>query len=415
MWRAFLLVALVFQSSLFGQDYSGWIGKRVITRYGTVLRIGNTVVGDENRQKLTSASGKDSAEFFVYRIDQVNGPWLWLTEETRGTQGWVKIENVIPYDQAIDYFTNEIRASPGNATNYVNRGLIWAERKELDIAIADFSEAIRLDPKSEGAYINRGSAFDDKKEYDKAIADYTEALRISPRDVVAYVNRGTAWHKKNNEDMAIADFSEAIRLEPTDEVAFNNRGNAWLAKKEYDKAVADYDQAIRLTPKWAYPYNNRGNAWRKKREYEKAITDYSEAIRLDPKWSYPYGNRGYVWLVVKEYDKSLADSNEAIRLNPKSSSPYRHRAWLWATCPDANRRDGKKAIDSATRACELSEWKDAENIDALAASYAETAEFAKAVEWQEKANKLYSNPEDWKSGEKRLRLYTDKKPYRDND
>ncbi len=83
--------------------------------------------------------------------------------------------------------------------------------------------------------------------------------------------------------------------------------------------------------------------------------------------------------------------------------------------PEERLRDGKKAIELATRACELSEWKEAYKLGTLAAAYAEVGEFDKAIEWQEKANRLFTDAEDKKKGEERLKLYKDKKPYRDKD
>ena len=105
MWRAFLFAALIIPTSLFGQDNSAWVGKRVITHFGAVLQIGNQVVDDEKRSINLSVSGKDRNTLRVYRVEQINGNWLWLKAEKEGVEGWVKAEYVIPYDQAIDYFT----------------------------------------------------------------------------------------------------------------------------------------------------------------------------------------------------------------------------------------------------------------------------------------------------------------------
>ena len=161
---ALLLAALVVPFSVFGQDNSGWIGQRVITHFGAVLQIGNQVVDDEKRSTNLPVSGKDRRVFRVYRVEHVNGHWLWLKAEKEGIEGWVKAEFVIPYDQAIDYFTNQIRSNPTGGVWYLRRGTLWCEKSEYDIAIADFNEAIRLDPSNEVAFYNRGIAWHFKKE-----------------------------------------------------------------------------------------------------------------------------------------------------------------------------------------------------------------------------------------------------------
>jgi len=67
----------------------------------------------------------------------------------------------------------------------------------------------------------------------------------------------------------------------------------------------------------------------------------------------------------------------------------------------------------ATRACELTNWKEANHLDTLAAAYAECGDFAHAIEYQEKAQGLYKDEKDRKKGRDRLALYREKKPYRD--
>ena len=262
-----IALVLVGPPALHAQAGDGWVGKRVVERYpGFRLRIENQVI--------------DPKGIRIYRVEQVNGPWLWLKAEGRGLSGWAPADLVVPVDQAIAFFTDSIRASPGDSHGYVMRALIWRqERKEVDLALGDLNEAIRLDP---------------------TVADLWTA-------------RGLAWHYK------------------------------------------------------------------------------------------------------EEYDKAIADHSEAIRLDPKLAPAYVNRAWLWATCPDAKYRDGKRAVESATRACELSEWKEADWISTLAAAYAEAGDFEAVVKWQSKANELYPAAEDKKQGEERLELYRKKKPYRETN
>jgi tetratricopeptide (TPR) repeat protein len=191
----------------------------------------------------------------------------------------------------------------------------------------------------------------------------------------------------------------------------------WLPASQvvlFDQAINFYTQEIAANPGNYRAWNQRGIIWDEKKEYDIAIADYNEAIRLNPASFKTYQGRGIAWHNKKEYDKAIGDFNEVMRLDPKGADAYNELAWLWATCPDERFRDGKKAVALATRACELTEWKDAEILDTLAAAYAELGDFEKAVEWQEKTNKRLAE-ELRKGGEERLKLYKEKKPYRETE
>lgn len=161
-------------------------------------------------------------------------------------------------------------------------------------------------------------------------------------------------------------------------------------------------------------YHNRSLAWSNKKEYDRAIADSSEAIRLDPKSAAAYNNRGYAQRKKKEYEIAIVDYSEAIRLDPKLAIAYCNRAWLWATCPVEAIRDGKRAVESATRACELSGWKEAYDLGTLAAAHAEAGDFDAAVRWQTKMLEILpKDDKEYEASHARLKLYQDKKPYRD--
>ena len=113
----------------------------------------------------------------------------------------------------------------------------------------------------------------------------------------------------------------------------------------------------------------------------------------------------------KDYEKALADYSEAIRLEPGSVEGHNNRAWIWATCPDAKYRDGKRAVESGPRACELTKWKDATYLDTLSAAYAEASQFDEAVKCQTKAIGLLTDEKEKADYGARLKLYQERKPY----
>jgi hypothetical protein len=55
-----------------GQEPRGWLGQRVITRFGTPLKIGRQVV-DDGKGEPRSLSGEELT-LQVYRVEYVRGP-----------------------------------------------------------------------------------------------------------------------------------------------------------------------------------------------------------------------------------------------------------------------------------------------------------------------------------------------------
>jgi tetratricopeptide (TPR) repeat protein len=333
------------------------------------------VVIRDSELRIPSGTVAEVWPGLVLKVSVVNDKWLWVSQ---GKPGWIDSGDVIPLDaKAIDRLNELLVAVPDSGRLLSGRAAVWRELGDLDKAIADCSAAIRSEPNSAEFLNNRGFMWTEQREYDKAIADFGHALALDPNHAAAHDNRGLAWGAKGVSDKAIEDHTAAIRLDPSNSRFYNNRGNAHSAAGDYDKALDDFNQAIRLDPQEAVFYNNRGNA-----RYFR-----------------------------KEYDKALAEFGEAIQLDPTDPVAYNSRAVLLATCPDDKHRDGKKAIADATKACELTDWNDAEAIDTLAAACAEAGDFAKAIEWQKKAIEL-ADDDDKPELESRLELYEAGKPYR---
>jgi serine/threonine protein kinase/Tol biopolymer transport system component/Flp pilus assembly protein TadD len=116
--------------------------------------------------------------------------------------------------------------------------------------------------------------------------------------------------------------------------------------------------------------------------------------------------------VEQEFVKVLEFSRRRLGARPLQ---LKELARLQATYPAAEFRDGAKAVENATKACELTDWKNADYVDTLAASYAEAGDFDLAVKCQKKAIDLLTedaSAESRSNYESRLNLYQSGKPYR---
>jgi tetratricopeptide (TPR) repeat protein len=123
--------------------------------------------------------------------------------------------------------------------------------------------------------------------------------------------------------------------------------------------------------------------------------------------------RGPYWSARGEYRRALAAYEEALQDDPERHGALNDLAWLVATCPEATLRDGKRAVELASRACRITNFAHESYVDTLAAAHAEAGDFQTAVELQRKAIGMLS-PGDPNAESYRVRLdgYRANKPYR---
>lgn len=296
------------------------------------------------------------------------------------------------------------------------RAVQLLQQEQWDEAIFQFTEILQDHPEDIDAYMLRATAFTRKGDHQRAVADYTAAIRLEPSPL-ALRARARTYLRLQKYGEAIADFDRVLALSPDDATTLVNRGQVQLAQKQYDQASKDLDRALALKPNGeeaALAYLTRGRVHFERKNFAAAVADFSEAVRRQPGQAPALDHRGAAHHRLGQFEQADADYRESLRLDPKFPNSHNKLAWLLATCPEPKWRDGKKALEHATTACQLTNWKDSICLESLAAAHAELGQFDEAVKWQEKAlGKAGFPEEERKEGERRLGLYKEKRAYRD--
>lgn len=282
----------------------------------------------------------------VLVVTQRNKEWLWIPI----LGGWIKVNDVKSPEELIQLLDNSIESEP------------TADRYQL-----------------------RGIAHQVLKNYEEALADFNASLKLKADNSHLYVNRGNIWRLKNKHSEALKDLNSAIKLDRSNANALNIRGLIYFNNGEAQKAINDFSEAIRINPQMISALNARGIAYRELKQTELALKDFNQAIQANNFVSEVFSNRASLWEQKKMFESAIKDYKRAIELNPSSAVAHNDLAWLYVTCDDSKYRNPKAAVSHAERACELTEFEDANLLDTLATAYIENEQIDKAVEFLNKA------------------------------
>jgi tetratricopeptide (TPR) repeat protein len=213
-------------------------------------------------------------------------------------------------------------------------------------------------------------------------------------------------------DDAVADFTEVLRQAPQTREALVLRAHASVNIGDADQALEDCEAALKLQPNDMDLLRFRANIYRKRGEYDTAEKLDREANKLVLSSSPDrLHRRGRHELNVGHYPSASRYFERELKLEPHNAEYLNDVAWLAAACPEGEFRNGTRAVELALEACQLTQWGDCRLLDTLAAAYAETGQFDKAVRMQLKATDL-APPEQQENYRRRSRMYQEGKPYR---
>ena len=187
--------------------------------------------------------------------------------------------------------------------------------------------------------------------------------------------------------------------------------------EKYDSAIKDYSKAVELDPADKWSYSNRALCWGRKGETGNQIADHTSALKIDPKYATSLGWRASAYMDAKQYTKSKSDFTAALALEEVAddSTIISNYSWLLAACPDDTVRDGALALKLATKAADLTDWKESWIIDNIAAAHAELGNFDKAIEVAQEAIRKSESEEERKDIQTRLDSYKKNQPARFTD
>jgi tetratricopeptide (TPR) repeat protein len=317
--------------------------------------------------------------------------------------------------ESIEQFHLALDDRPGYAEAHNNLGSAMLAGHSVPEAEIQFKAAIEDNPDFAEAHNNLGSVYAAEGKTDDAVEEYRKAIAISPGHAPAYNNLGLALAAKGDLDAAIVEFRKAVELEPARAEAEDNLGHALMAKGSVDEALPHFKKALDLDPESAEFQTNLGIALAKQGRLADAVPHFERALALSPDTVDARYYLGKALVMSGNGAEGLAYWRQALNTDPDNLQVLNDSAWVLATSSDSALRDGNAALPLAEHAVELTSSREPAILGTLAAAFAETGRFDKAIELEQRATELATqqgNSALAKRLNERLALYKDKTPIR---
>lgn len=317
------------------------------------------------------------------------------------------------FEAALTDVNKALELDPDQAMTQELKGLVLLGLKRYDDARAAFEKASELAPEAALPYQHLGELYRQQGDLKKSIEQLTKALEVQPNDPTTLLLRANLYYQEKNFDAALADIDSAIKVNPQLLVAHLLQAEILVSQNHIDQAIANLEKLLPLAPEQPRLLEPLATFYLVGGQPRKSIELFSKVIELEPENFRARRFRGDANLNIGNHAEAVADFGEAYKLEQDDEGLLNNFAWVLATSPDDNVRDGKKALEIATKAAELSSYNVPHILSTLAAAYAETGDFENAKKWSKKAVELGENDESREQLAKELSSYEEGKPWRE--
>jgi arylsulfatase A-like enzyme/tetratricopeptide (TPR) repeat protein len=354
------------------------------------------------------------------------------------------------YVEAEKCYRAAIKYNPGEESiARVNLGIVLASQKRYDEALVLYDEVIEMEPQEPATYMHKGAALRLTGRIEESLEPLAEAIRLDPTFAGAHAQMAMSRYQLGRKDEALAGLQAAAEQMPDEPMFCYRLAQMATGRGDLEQAGEWLTRLVELRPGSANAWQMLGANDRLRGRNAAAVEHLEKALELKPDYPRALFPLATAHEVLGEYDQALQAYRRQIELAPKSPLAYTHAAdilarfgeeaaciellrqgatvlperidiandlaWHLATAPDASLRDGAEAVRLAEYASALTGAESCNELDTLAAAYAETGRFDDAVTTAERALAVASqlnDPELITQISARLELFRQGKPFR---
>jgi tetratricopeptide (TPR) repeat protein len=208
---------------------------------------------------------------------------------------------------------------------------------------------------------------------------WTHTLACTSDNYVAHNNLGLAYSQNGKWDEAISEFHASLSIKTNSVQALNGLGNALMQEGRVDQAILQFQQALQVDPGNGETQNNIGLALLQLGKVDEAVSHFEASLQAKPDNASAHLNLGSAMRQKGEWKESISEYEAALQIQPTDVEAQNNLAWLLATCPETSLRNGRKAVELAEKANDLTGRQSPVVLRTLAAALAEAGRFPEAA------------------------------------
>ncbi len=245
---------------------------------------------------------------------------------------------------------------------------------------------------------------------------FSHALDVTEENHVAHHNLAAAYAGRGELKQAIPHFKEALRIRPGYADAHYNLGTALGRRGDLNSAIQELTLAQRIRPRHPDTLFNLASAYEQIGDSKHALLYFEQLVAAVPGHARAWDRVGYLWSEQGDRVQAIDSYQRALALDESLPRARRHLAWLLSTAPEEGLRNGVLGLELARVAAQETEYQNVDDLDLLAAAFAEAGQFPDAIETAERSAILAREAGNSRLAaaiEQRLTLYRAGKAYRE--
>ncbi len=261
---------------------------------------------------------------------------------------------------------------------------VLGQQGKIEQAATEAAKAVEADPLNASAHGYRALSLSELGDDAEAVKEAERAVQLAPTDSTAHLNLAIAA-KRTDIERTIAEARRAILLGPENLSAHQLLMKCLLDSGRYNEAAAFGPEWLAVSPFDVAAHSSVAMATAHTGDLVTAARQLGYVMMLGPNAEEALTQLHQIVVSLAKAPDGLQRLRVIATNAPDSPRMLDELAWLLATYPYSNSRDGAEAVRLAERACALTDRRIPALLATLAAAYAESEDFSRAVATGEEA------------------------------